>query len=222
MSKSTEIVAIVEGRTEQIFIQDMVDPYLASKGIYITPILISKPGQKGGDVKFARARNDIGLHLKQRKDTFLTLFVDYYGIKGDWPGLKDAKNRSLPHEKAKAINNATKDQVNELFADYDAERRFIPYVCVHEFEALLFSEPTILADQLHVPQKRIDNILSECKEPENIDDYPDSAPSKRLAMLSDRFKKTATGIAVARAIGLTKIRTQCPLFDAWLMEIENL
>lgn len=222
MSKSTEIVAIVEGRTEQIFIQDMVDPYLASKGIYITPILISKPGQKGGDVKFARARNDIGLHLKQRKDTFLTLFVDYYGIKGDWPGLKDAKNRSLPHEKAKAINNATKDQVNELFADYDAERRFIPYVCVHEFEALLFSEPTILADQLHVPQKLIDNILSECKEPENIDDYPDSAPSKRLAMLSDRFKKTATGIAVARAIGLTKIRTQCPLFDAWLMEIENL
>jgi hypothetical protein len=32
---------------------------LAEKSIYITPIIISKPGQKGGDVKFSRAKNDI-------------------------------------------------------------------------------------------------------------------------------------------------------------------
>ena len=88
MSNYIEIVVLVEGKTEQIFIHDIVSPYLAGKGIYITPIIISKPGQKGGDVKFSRVKNDVGLHLKQRDDTFLTLFVDYYGIKRDWPGLK--------------------------------------------------------------------------------------------------------------------------------------
>jgi hypothetical protein len=109
MNNFAEIVAIVEGKTEQIFIQDIVSPYLAEKNIYITPIIISKPGQKGGDVKFSRAKNDIGLHLKQRSDTFLTLFVDYYGIKSDWPGLDKAKKQFLPSDKAEKINNATKD-----------------------------------------------------------------------------------------------------------------
>jgi hypothetical protein len=222
MNKCTEVVAIVEGRTEQIFIQTIVMPHLCPKDIYIKPILISKPGQKGGDVKFARVLNDIERHLKQRTDTFLTLFVDYYGIKSDWPGLQEAKNKSSSREKAKEINSATKHKINEDFSDYDSKRRFIPYICVHEFEALLFSEPATLAAELHVAQDRIEDILTECKEPEEIDDSPHSAPSKRIETLSKRFKKTTTGIAVAEAIGLKKIRERCPLFNAWLKTIEAL
>lgn len=220
MNNFAEIVAIVEGKTEQIFIQNIVSPHLAKKNIYITPIIISKPGQKGGDVRFSRAKNDIGLHLKQRSDTFLTLFFDYYGIKSDWPGLKDAEKQSLPNDKAEKINNATKDKVNQLFGDHGSDRRFIPYISMHEFEALLFSEPKALAAQLKVPQSDIDKILRECGEPENIDDSPHSAPSKRLEILSSRFKKTSTGITIAKAIGLVKIREHCLLFNKWLTEIE--
>ncbi len=73
-SHYTEIVALVEGTTEKIFISDILVPYLAERGVLMTPVIISKPGQKGGDVKFARVKNDIGLHLKQRPDTYLTLF----------------------------------------------------------------------------------------------------------------------------------------------------
>jgi hypothetical protein len=222
MSSYVEIVALVEGKTEQIFIQSMVTPYLAAKNIFMTPIIVSKPGQKGGDVKFARVKNDIELHLKQRRDTFLTLFIDYYGIKGDWPGLVDAKKQSIPSDKAEKINNATRDRVVQLSADCRADRRFIPFVAVHEFEALLFSDPRILAEQLGVRRSDIDEIIRECGEPENIDDSPVSAPSKRLQTLSERFKKTSTGIAIAKAIGLEKIRAQCPLFNTWLSEIEML
>ena len=63
MNSYAEIVAIVEGKTEQIFIQELVSPYLTQKNIYMTPIIISKPGQKVGDVKFSRVINDIELHL---------------------------------------------------------------------------------------------------------------------------------------------------------------
>jgi Domain of unknown function (DUF4276) len=220
MNNFAEIVAIVEGKTEQIFIQEIVSPYLAQKSIYITPIIISKPGQKGGDVKFSRAKNDIGLHLKQRSDTFLTLFVDYYGIKSDWPGLEESKKQPSSRRKAEIFNRATKDQVNKLFGDYNSDRRFIPYVAMHEFEAILFSEPKKLADQLRISQAKIDTILEECGEPEEIDDSPQSAPSKRLENLSSRFKKTSTGIAIAKAIGLVKIREHCPIFNKWLTEIE--
>ena len=222
MSDFIEIVAIVEGKTEQIFIQDIVYPYMINKSICITPIIISKPGQKGGDVKFSRARNDIELHLKQRSDTFLTLFVDYYGIKSDWPGLEEARSHRMANRKAEILNDATKNRVNSLFCDYGSDRRFIPYISMHEFEALLFSEPQVLAMHLQVHQSEIDRILAECGEPERIDDSPHSAPSKRLESLSSHFKKTSTGIAIAKAIGLTKIREHCPIFNKWLIDIEHL
>lgn len=222
MNSFVEVVVLVEGKTEQIFILDLVAPYLAPKGVYMTPIQISKPGQKGGDVKFPRVQNDIGMHLKQRPDTYLTLFVDFYGINPEWPGLTPAKKETTPAGKAAQVNVATRRKVNDLFGDLDSNRRFIPYIAMYEFEALLFSDPVQLAEQLLVPQKNIDKILEQCGEPEQINDSRETAPSRRLEKLSQRFKKTSTGIAVAKAIGLPRIRECCPIFNAWLTEIEDL
>lgn len=103
-----------------------------------------------------------------------------------------------------------------------APKNDLSHISMHEFEAMLFSQPQILADQLQVPLSKIEKILTECGEPEKIDDSPHSAPSKRLENLSPRFKKTATGIAIAEAIGLVKIREQCPVFNNWLTQIEQL
>ena len=100
--------------------------------------------------------------------------------------------------------------------------RFIPYVSMHEIEALYFSDPAVLAARLGVRQKDIDDILREFGEPEQIDDNPQTAPSKRLEKLSDRFKKTTTGIVIAEAIGLEKIRKKCSVFNRWLTKIEDL
>jgi hypothetical protein len=198
---------------------------LAEKNIVLTPIILSKPGQKGGDVKFTRAKNDIERHLKQCPDTYLTLFVDYYGIKKGWPGrdLNDVDRNALTTaQKAKRVNDATLQEICRLFNDYRPDRRFIPFIAMYEFEALLFSDPQILSDKLQVRKDAIDKILSECREPENINDSPLSAPSKRLSKLSDRFKKTTTGITIAKEIGLLKIRNKCPIFNEWLTRIENL
>jgi hypothetical protein len=153
MNNYIEIVAIVEGPTEQIFIKELVAPYLEEKNIFLTPIILSKPGQKGGDVKFSRAQNDIERHLKQRPDTFLTLFIDYYGIKQGWPGrdiLPAERNALSAHQKANKVNEATMVDVCQLFGDCRPDRRFIPFIAMYEFEALLFSDSQILADKLQV------------------------------------------------------------------------
>ena len=63
-------------------------------------------------MKFLRVRNDIGMHLKQRPDTYLTLFVDYYGINAEWPGVTVAKRKATPAAKAAQVNAATKSKVN--------------------------------------------------------------------------------------------------------------
>ena len=222
MSKCVEVVVLVEGTTEKIFIEAMVVPYLATKGIYMTAIIVSKPGQKGGDVKFSRVKNDIGMHLKQRSDTYLTLFVDYYGIKNDWPGFEKFKRQRTPENKALTMLAATKKEVNSLYGAFDSDRRFLPYVSMYEFEGMLFSEPKQMAEILGVSEESVNKILAECGEPEHINDSPHTAPSKRIEKLSSRFKKTTTGISIARAIGLSKIRKQCPLFNRWLTTIEEI
>ena len=217
-----EVIALVEGPTEQLFIRRLLAPYLAARGVYLTPILLDKPGEKGGDVKFVRAKNDIGRHLKQRPDTRITLMVDYYGINADWPGYAEAKQRRDHAGRATVMKQATAQAVAELFPGCDAERRFLPYVSMHEIEALYFSDPARLAEELGIEQKRIDDVLAECGEPEGIDDSPKTAPSKRLEQLVPRFKKTVTGIAAAEAVGIETMRKKCPLFDAWLRELEAL
>ena len=78
MSSHVEVVVLVEGPTEQRLVKQVLGPYMAERMVFLTPIILDKPGEKGGDVKFARARNDIGKHLKQRDDTYVTLLVDYY------------------------------------------------------------------------------------------------------------------------------------------------
>jgi hypothetical protein len=217
-----EVVAIVEGKTEEIFIKDILQPYLANKNVFITPIIISKPGQKGGDVKFARVKNDIEKHLKQRPDTYLTLFIDFYGVKSDWPGVNDAEGISGPKGKADFVNQATKEKVVEHFGEQNAEERFIPYIAMYEFEALLFSAPAILARKLQIDESQVVSIIEECGEPENINNSQVTAPSKRLESLSLKFRKTTTGIAILKEAGLTAIRGKCPIFDGWVTSLENI
>jgi len=74
MSSDINVIAIVEGKTEQVFIEKILAPYLGDRNIGIRATQVSKPGQKGGDVRFARAKNDIRNHLKQRPDIYVTTF----------------------------------------------------------------------------------------------------------------------------------------------------
>jgi hypothetical protein len=222
MSRVAEVVVLVEGRTEQRFVKQLLTPYMADRGVYLSPIILDKPGEKGGDVKYARARNDIEKHLKQRRDTWITLLIDYYGIGSDWPGKHAVQSGASPSDIATAICTATQVAIDADFPNYRSDMRFVPHIAVHEFEALLFSEPAILAKSLQVDRRSIDDIIRVCGEPEAIDDSPQTAPSKRIEQLYSRFKKTIDGIAIAQDIGIDRMRTKCPVFDAWLTRLELL
>jgi len=76
---------------------------------------------------------------------------------------------------------------------------------------------------LNINQAEIESILRKCGEPEAINDSVETAPSKRLCKLScNKYKKTTTGIAMAKRIGIRQMRECCPLFNAWVGKIENL
>jgi hypothetical protein len=223
MSKFIEVIAIVEGKTEQTFIEAVLAPYLATKNIFMHATQVTKPGQKGGDVRFERVKKDLEIHLKQRPDTFVTTLIDYYGVR-EWPGIDQVPPSATPAQIADVINAATCHEVNTLFAGQRSDRRFIPYIAVHEFEALLFSDSASLATELGIPETGVNAVLDECGEPEAINNSPETAPSKRLDRWSKngKFPKTTTGIAIAHSIGISQMRKKCPLFNAWLERFENL
>jgi hypothetical protein len=220
MSDYMEIIAIVEGRTEQTFIGRILAPYLATKKIYLTATQISKPGQKGGDVKFSRAERDISRFLNQRPDIYVTQFFDYYGLK-EWPNL-NAITTQNHIEIAKLLNEGAVEQIKQNHTNIDIDKRFIPYMAMYEFETLLFSNETVLANALNVSVEDINAIIDECGEPEKINNSRETAPSKRLNSLkpSGEFKKTTEGIAIAEQIGVVEMRARCPLFNEWLNKIE--
>ena len=103
-------------------------------------------------------------------------------------------------------------------------RRFIPYVQMHEFEALLFSAPGQLASEVGRPdlEQHFQAIRDAFATPEHIDDSPHTAPSKRIKQVFPRYRKVQMGLRAAGVMGLHKIRKECPLFSAWLARLESL
>lgn len=221
MSDYVNLVIMVEGKTELTFVKDLLFPYLFQKNIFTQPIIIGKPGHKGGNVSFERCFSDISIQIKQRSDTYVSTFIDYYGLR-DWPGLSSAKQKVMPEQIAETLNVATADVVAEQLGDYDTRRRFVPFVAIHEFESLLFSSPVELAKAIGVNETEVNSIIEECGEPEKINNSFDTAPSKRLEKLCSGYKKTVTGITAAKAIGIDKMRQQCPVFNAWVEKLEKL
>ncbi|MCG8616795.1 MAG: DUF4276 family protein, partial [Desulfobacterales bacterium] len=156
-------------------------------------------------------------------DNYVTTFIDFYGTK-EWPGIDLVSPQAPPSQIAKSINEATKKQVVSLFSEQQAERRFVPFVAVHEFEALLFSDAGILASKLGIDESKVTTVISDCGSPEAINNDPMTAPSKRLDAWSvnGKFLKTTMGVTIAREIGIEKIRNECPLFDEWLKTFEEI
>lgn len=225
---SLQVYVIVEGQTEQTFIRDILAPTLSLQGIYLHPALIGKPGHKGGDIRFDRAVNDIGQFLKQRSDTFVSTMFDYFCIDPNWPGRSEVLHQTTsgtkltPQQKAEILETATLDAVIQRYPDSNAQKRFIPYIEMHEFEALLFCDANILAEKAQIDLKTIQAILKQHGEPEAINDDPDQAPSKQILTHNPYYRKVVMGTVITESIGLRTLRKKCSHFNQWLSKLENL
>ena len=153
---------------------------------------------------------------------------DYFRIDSNWPGKAEVRRQIrngttlTASRKAEIIETATLNEIVRSFSGYDPEERFVPYIEMHEFEALLFSDADILAEKTGIALSQIKGVLDEYTNPEEIDDDPKKAPGKRLGALKSGYRKVAMGKAVSEAIGIRAIRNQCPHFNNWLTKFEYL
>jgi hypothetical protein len=210
---------LVEGQTEETFVNEILAPHLSQMGIYPHAFLFRK---KGGSFAYQRARKEILNSLKEDTARICTTLVDFYGMPKDWPGKVESQSCRDYQEKAQRIEQALSQDILAQMGGSWNPAQFIPYVQMHEFEALLFSDTSALAGRNPRISDRLARVLQSFSCPEEINDNYDTCPSRRIKQSIKNYVKTVDGIVAAQKIGLGTMRRECPHFDEWIRKLENL
>ena len=216
----------VEGQTEETFVNLILKPHLAHKSIWASARCVltgRKRGYeyRGGMTTYQRARNDVTRWMleDQNPDARFTTMFDLYALPNDFPGYQDSLKAPDPYERVSILEDALREDLDDW--------RFIPYIQLHEFEALLLSDPQKLDSQFYEYDKEIARLIKVADEfdsPEMIDDGTHTAPSKRIIAEIPEYdgRKVSAGPIVAERIGLPALRAKCRHFSEWLDKLESL
>jgi hypothetical protein len=227
------LLILVEGETEETFVNEVLAPHLYDRGfLSVTAKLMGNArdrSRRGGIRGWPSIRDEIIGHLTEDREKYVALMADYYALPGSatspkgWPGRSQATNLPL-HEKATYIEGQLQSDISEKSKIADCSQRFLPYIMMHEFEALLFSDCESFATS--VGQRSLTAKLQAIRDkflsPEAINDSPETHPSKRIQELLPSYQKPLYGNVGVLAIGLPTLRRECPGFDRWLGQLESL
>lgn len=211
------IIIIGEGPTEQAFCNDVLQPYFNRHGLFIENPKIKK--SKGGIVAWSELKKQIELHLNN-PHVIVTMMIDYYGIHSqhNFPSWEESKTIVNKTRRMAFLEKA----MHEDFTD-KIRHRFVPYIQLHEFEGLLFSDISKIEANFEDHEFTDYDYLIEThgrfENPEDINDGKTTAPSKRLERIIKKYNKVAYGSLLAQEIGLTTIRKKCPRFNTWIEKL---
>jgi Domain of unknown function (DUF4276) len=217
-------LALVEGQTEEQFLNECLAPYLLERGLVLSPKIVTTKRVvggshiKGGIRSYGQVQRDLGLLLHDTGAAVVTTLLDYYALPTDFPGMSSMNDR------ARATPRQRVEHVEATWAAAVGDSRFVPHLALHEFEAWVYADPARLEpwmfDDNPAVIAAITAVAAAHVTPEDIDEGPDTAPSKRLLAAFPAYQKTLQGPLVTSAVGLDRIRAVCPHFDRWLSRLE--
>lgn len=212
------IYIVVEGQTEEEFIKRILDKYFEKFYIHLTPIIIEtsrtpRKKHKGGLTTYLHLKKDILKLLPQSQIYKVSTMIDYYGLPEDFPGINSVPDGDI-YQKVKYLE--------EKFAEDINNPKFIPYIQIHEFEALLFSSidgfKSIISN-LEVINK-LQQIIDSYPNPEEINDNPDTHPSKRIENVFPDYNKMLHDIDIIESVGIEVILQKCKHFREWIEKLK--
>jgi len=217
----------VEGQTEAAFAKVVLGPHLLEFGVYVIKPRFTgphgrEPGRAPRGGMFHRIRpslDDMKIWLKedQTSDARFSMMVDLYSLPTDFPGYAEGIQR--PSGGPQAIF------MEQALADEFGDARFIPYLQVHEFEALVLCDPSRLKLLYERSEKTIDSLQDDCNRfasPEQINHGQHSHPKHRIQQAVPRYRQVTDGPYLTGEIGLQTLRDKCPHFGEWLTRLEQL
>lgn len=224
---------VAEGQSELYFVKKIFCTYPYQKGINILiesrAVQTSKDNKtghsfRGGMDDYLKPKHDIIQWLKESSDTYITTMFDFYGLPEKFPGYHEAMVQSDPYMAISILERELKRDILHDLPDINPER-FIPYIQLHEFEALIFSDLEKLKE-IYLGKEnalKIDGLIRDVKgmKPELINNGFETAPSKRLQHTIP-YRKGASVVLVMQEIGIEKMLESCPHFSEWVNQLMKL
>lgn len=213
----------VEGQCERKFAEDVLRPYLANFEIAVKARVVitnRKLGKRGGILDFDKIRGDLDRLMREDRhaDARFTTMLDLYALPAQFPGWTDARKQAVPSARVATLEAA--------LAVHFSDRRFLPYIQLHEFEALLYCDLSELQKRIADSHKSLAQLSAEVNglAPEEINEGPLTSPSKRIIKYIPIYEKlkVRVGAPAAAAIGLSLLRQKCPHFNTWIAQLESL
>jgi hypothetical protein len=219
------LYVLVEGQTEEEFVRTVLGPHLQAHHVWVQTFIVETSRDALGRKRRGGGRWKHWFRDLQRltaeqagPDVRFTTLFDLYGLPEDFPGLE--KHSGIHDTTARA------DVLAGEMAEKVADWRLIPYLQRHEFEALILAGLDVLGGLLDAAQD-LNGLMAmkamvQASAPEDINDGPTTAPSKRLLGNIPSYRKTVHGPLVVHATGLLALRKACPRFDGWVTKLEVL
>ncbi len=217
---------VVEGQTEEAFINTMLAEHLARYNVFADVRCVQTSRRRGrlfrgGLLDYARAKKDLELWIKEDRnpDAYFTTMFDLYALPQDFPSYDEAKKCTSAYQRVALLEQAFSRDIGSY--------RFVPYIQLHEFEALILVDPAKFDCEFinHAPAiRQLESLCAAYETPELINDGSETAPSKRIMQEIPEYKgrKTSAGPRIAAQIGLAGIQQKCPHFRSWLQQLEAL
>lgn len=211
----------VEGQTEEEFVNQVIREHLATAGFSTTSARLlgtrRERAARGGVRSWPGVKREVERHLLQDDRVLAALLVDYYGMPKAWPGRTVSETHEFSR-RAGVVADALRESLEPSL-----RARFFPCVLMHEFEAMVFVDPSASATAWGKPALAgpLETIRRAFPTVEHINDSPQTAPSKRLIALDPQYEKPLQGLLAVFAVGLVRLRESCPALDRWLVSLET-
>ena len=134
----------------------------------------------------------------QSPDARFSMMVDLYHLPHDFPGYGGGMARPTGWEQADALERSLKAAIGDP--------RFIPYLQVHEFEALVLTDPGRIETLYPARAAELNALCDECRmyqSPEQINHGQHSHPKARIRQRAPEYDENVAGPLLAEDIGLT-------------------
>ncbi len=225
MSKYKRLHILTEGTTERNFANAVLATHLWAFGVETVGhnILSKRDGNReyrGGVPSFQKFENHLRKLMKhnhQPEARFSTM-LDLYRLPNDFPALDEAQKCHDPYQKVEILENALGLHI--------ADERFIPYFQLHEFEALVFANLDLMADEFFTRKTEVAELKKQLatagNNPELVNDRPEKAPSKRIQALIPAYHKVKSSAILLKRSSIPHLKSRCPHFNSWLTKLENL
>lgn len=221
---------VTEGQSEMFFVKRVLNHHFSGAVVFDACCVMTSKDKRtgyeyrGGLTKYSHAKRDIENWLKSDTGSYVTTMFDFFRLPSDFPGYEKAVKCASHEQAVIVLEHALKADILSDFQNLP-ENRFIPYIQLHEFETLLYTDIRILEYDYLEPED-VHNIELLYQEtigipPEEINHGAETAPSKRMQKAVN-YQKGELSSDWLEALTVERIAQKCPHFSRWLGKMEAL